>query len=27
VNSVAWSPDGKRLAIGTGGNLVKIWDG
>jgi len=26
VFSVAWSPDGKRLATGGIGNTVKIWD-
>lgn len=26
VNSVAWSPEGRRLATGTSGNLVRICD-
>ena len=26
VASVAWSPDGKRLATGSGDHTVKMWD-
>jgi WD40 repeat protein len=26
VFSVAWSPDGKRIASGSGDHTVKVWD-
>ena len=27
VNSVAWSPDGSRLASGSADNTMRVWDG
>ena len=26
VNAVAWSPDGTRIASGSGDNTVQVWD-
>ena len=26
VNAVAWSPDGKRIASGSGDDTVQVWE-